>query len=133
MFLLDTNTVRNSLKGNLRVQRHFQRAAPDSLVVSSIVEAELRYGIIKGGLENSKLGSLVNVFLAKVDVLPWTKATAKSFAQLRTESEAKGITVDTVDLMIATHAGENKSLTLVTSDGALLKLKPWIKVVDWTF
>ncbi len=100
--------------------------------MSSIVEAELRYGIIKGGLDETKLGRLVDVFLAKVDVLPWTKATAKAFAQLRTESEAKGVTVDTVDLMVATHARENESLTLVTSDGALLRLKPWIKVVDWT-
>jgi len=132
MFILDTNTVSNSFKGNVRVQRHIQQAAPNSLFVSVIVEAELRYGIIKGGLENTKLGDLVKTFLAKVEVLPWTQLTARCFAQLRTDSEARGITVDTVDLMIATHAKEDRNLTLVTNDGALLKLKPWIKVVDWT-
>jgi tRNA(fMet)-specific endonuclease VapC len=133
MFILDTNTVSNSLKsGNLVLRRHFQRAAPNSLFVSSIVEAELRYGIVKAGLEKSKLGGLVDIFLAKVIVLPWTRLTAKCFAKLRTESEAKGITVDMVDLMIATHAKEDQSLTLVTNDGALLKLKPWINVTNWT-
>ncbi len=132
MFLLDKNTVSHALKGNLRVQRHLQRADPNSLFVSSIVEAELRYGIIKAGLANTKLGGLVTTFLAKVDVLPWTKVTARHFAELRADSEKKGLTVDMVDLMIATHAREDKNLTLVTNDGALLKLKLWIKVADWT-
>ena len=100
----------------------------------SIVEAELRYGIIKAGLANTKLGGLVTTFLAKVDVLPWTKVTARHFAELQADSEKKGLTVDMVDLMIAQpHAKEDKNLTLVTNDGALrAKLKSWIKVADWT-
>jgi tRNA(fMet)-specific endonuclease VapC len=132
MFLLDTNTVSNSLKRDYpALQRHFQQSPPNSLFVSSLVAAELRYGIIKKGLQTSKIGRLVDIFLAKVEIRPWTDLTARCFAQLRTDSEANGITVDTVDLMIATHAKED-GLTLVTNDRALLKLKPWIKVVDWT-
>jgi tRNA(fMet)-specific endonuclease VapC len=132
MFILDTNTVSKSLKGgSTNLQRRFRQAPPNSLFVSSIVAAELHYGIVKKGLEVSKIGRLVDMFLAKVEILPWTRLTAKFFAQLRTDSEAKGITVDMVDLMIATHAKED-GLTLVTNDAALLKLKPWIKVVDWT-
>ena len=132
MFILDTNTVSKSLKkGYPALERHFRQAPPGSLFISSIVAAELRYGIIKAGLQTSRIGRLVEIFLAKVEIRPWTELTAKCFAQLRTDSKAKGLNVDMVGLMIATHAKE-EGFTLVTNDGALLKLRPWIKVVDWT-
>ena len=102
------------------------------LRISSIVEAELRYGLVKKGITKSKVGGLVDTFLTMVKILPWGSSTAQCFAQLRTDSEAKGITVETVDLMIATHAKEDSNLTLVTNDGTLLRLRTWIKVVDWT-
>lgn len=102
------------------------------LRISSIVEAELRWGLGKKGITKSKVGVLVDTFLRTVRILSWESSTAQCFAQLRTDSGARGITVDTVDLMIAAQAKEDGSLTLVTNDGALLRLKPWIKVVDWT-
>jgi tRNA(fMet)-specific endonuclease VapC len=133
VFLLDTNIVSKLLKqGELNIQRHFQRAEKSGLAVSSITTAELRCGIVKRGLETTRLGSLVDAFLVRVTILPWTVRTALHFARLRADSEADGVTVDMLDLMIATHAHEDPSLTLVTNDGALLKLKPWIKTVDWT-
>ena len=106
--------------------------ALSDLRISSIVEAELRYGLVKKGITKSKVGVLVDTFLRAVQILSWESSTARCFAQLRTESEATGITVDTVDLMVATHAKEDSNLTLVTNDGALLRLRPWINVVDWT-
>jgi len=106
--------------------------ALSDLRVSSIVEAELRYGLVKKGVTKSKVGVLVDTFLKTVKILPWESSTARCFAQLRADSEATGLTVDSIDLMIATHAKEDSSLTLVTNDGALLRLRPWIKVVDWT-
>jgi tRNA(fMet)-specific endonuclease VapC len=132
MFLLDTNTVSKLMRAPTpTLLRHFNKVARVDLRVPSIVEGELRYGLIKKGIEKTKLGILVDTFLKSVTILPWTSATAECFAKLRTDSEARGVTVDTVDLMIATHAKEDK-LTLVTNDAALHLLKPWIKVVDWT-
>jgi tRNA(fMet)-specific endonuclease VapC len=131
MFLLDANTISGVLKqASPGLQRHFQRVQSTELFVSSLVEAELRYGIAKRGLQGSRLGNAVDTFLANVIILPWTSSTATHFAQLRTDSEATGVTIDTVDLMIATHAKE-QTLTLVTHDEALHQLKPWIKVADW--
>jgi tRNA(fMet)-specific endonuclease VapC len=102
------------------------------LRISSIIEAELRCGLAHKGITKSKVGILVDTFLTTVKILPWKSSTAQCFAQLRTDSESQGVTVDTVDLMIATHAKEDTNLTLVTNDGALLRLRSWIKVVDWT-
>ncbi len=133
MFLLDTNTVSRWVKApNAALVRRFNQVALSDLRVSAITEAELRHGLVKAGITKGRVGGLVDKLLFIAEILPWKSSTAQSFAQLRTESEAKGITVDIVDLMIATHAKEDKSLTLVTNDGALLKLKPWIKVADWT-
>jgi tRNA(fMet)-specific endonuclease VapC len=70
------------------------------------------------------------VQLSKVTVLPWTSFTAKEFARLRADSEATGVTLATVDLMIAASAKEH-NLTLVTHDWALFQLNSWIRVEDW--
>ena len=106
--------------------------ALSDLRISAIVEAELRYGLVKKEITKSKVGVLVDTFLRAVRIVSWESSTAQCFAQLRTDSEARGVTVDTVDLMVATHAKEDSNLTLVTNDGALLRLRPWIKVIDWT-
>jgi tRNA(fMet)-specific endonuclease VapC len=133
MFLLDANTISQWIKSpNAKLMGHLKRVPLAELAVSPIVEAELRYGLAKKGITKSRLGVLVDTFLSAVQILSWESSTARCFAQLRTDSEAKGITVDTVDLMIASHAKEDANLTLVTNDGALLRLAPWIKVVDWT-
>jgi predicted nucleic acid-binding protein len=102
------------------------------LRISSIVEAELHYGLVKKGIAKSKVGVLVDTFLTAVQTLPWESSTAQCFAQLRTDSEARDITIETVDLMIATHAEEDSNVTSVRNDKALPRLRPWIKVVDWT-
>ena len=132
-FLLDANSIRYWVKTpNATLRRHFHQVALSDLRISAIVEAELRYGLVKKGITKSKVGVLVAAFLMTVQILPWECSTAQCFARLRTDSEAKGITVHIVDLMVATHAREDGDLTLVTNDGALLRLRPWIKVVDWT-
>jgi tRNA(fMet)-specific endonuclease VapC len=131
MFLLDTNTISHWIRAsNPTLQRHFDGVPLSDLVVSSIVEAELRYGIAKRGLEASRAGGLVDTFLSNVAILAWTSSTAKRFARLRTDSEAAGVTIATADLMIATHAYEH-GITLVTQDRALFQLTPWIVVADW--
>jgi tRNA(fMet)-specific endonuclease VapC len=131
VFLLDTNTVSLSFRAPTpALARRFQTAPPASLFLSSIVEAEIRYGIAKKREAGAKLARLFDLFLSKVTVLPWTSASAREFAQLRTASEAAGVTIATVDLMIATSAKEH-DLTLVTHDGALFQLRPWLRVEDW--
>ena len=115
---------------SLTLQQRFKTAPPLSLFLSSIVEAEIRYGIAKKRLEGTKLARLFDQLLGKVTVLPWTSSTAKAFARLRTDSEATGVTLATVDLMIAASAKEH-NFTLVTHDKALFQLQPWVRIEDW--
>ena len=132
MFLFDTNTVSLLFRApSSSLERKFKAAPPLSLFLSSIVEAEIRYGIAKKQLEGTKLARLFDQFLSKVIVLPWTSSTAKEFARLRTDSESTGVTLATVDLMIAASAKEH-GLILVTHDRALFRLRRWIHVEDWT-
>ncbi len=131
MFSLATNTVSLLFKApSSRLEQKFRAVPFSSLFVCSIVEAEIRYGIAKKRWEATKLSGVVDQFLSSVTILPWTSSTAKKFARLRTDAEATGVTIATVDLMIAAHAQEH-DLTLVTHDGALLRLRPWLRVVDW--
>lgn len=131
MNLLDTNTVSMLFRApSSSLEQKFKAAAPFSLFLSSIVEAEIRYGIAKKGWEGTRLAWLFEQLLSKLTVLPWASSTAKAFARLRTDSEATGVTLATVDLMIAASAKEH-GFTLITHDKALFQLRPWIGVEDW--
>ncbi len=68
-------------------------------------------------------------FLAAVDVLPWTGATARRYATLRAELERRGRPLGALDLMIAAHAVERDAL-LVTNDRAFGSV-PRLRVDDW--
>lgn len=131
MFLLDTNTVSLSFRApSASLEQKFKAASPASLFLSAIVEAEIHYGIVKKRAEGARLARLFDLFLSKVTVLSWTSATAKEFAHLRTNAEAAGVTIATVDLMIAASAKEH-DLILVTHDQALFQLSPWMRVENW--
>jgi tRNA(fMet)-specific endonuclease VapC len=67
-------------------------------------------------------------WLENIEILPWTSAGA--YATLRQQSEAKGITCGSLDLLIAAHAVATHR-TLVTNDKALHRLSTWLAVVDW--
>ena len=94
-----------------------------------VTEAELLYGVAKRP-EARKLRTAVDAFLAAIDVLPWTSATARRYAALRAELERRGRPLGPLDLMIAAHAGEHDAV-LVTNDRAFGAV-PGLRIEDWT-
>jgi tRNA(fMet)-specific endonuclease VapC len=101
----------------------------DSLCLSVISEAELRYGLArKPGAIN--LHKVVNEFLRRVDVLAWGSDVADHYGNLRAELESKSDSLGPLDMQIAAHAF-SIGATLVTNDQAFKRVKK-LKVVDWT-
>jgi tRNA(fMet)-specific endonuclease VapC len=126
--MVDTNTASGLLKGQPSIVAHLQAAAPERICLSVVTEAELRYGVARRP-EARKLRAAVEEFLAAVDVLPWTGATARRYATLRAELERRGRPLGALDLMIAAHAVERDAL-LVTNDRAFGSV-PGLRVDDW--
>ena len=122
IYLLDTNMVSYIVKGRSPVARtrlltlqHDEIAA-----VSSITQAEIRYGLAKRP-EATALKTLMEGFLASVQVFPWGRDEADAYGHVRAKLEKAGISLGSMDLMIATHA-ISVGATLVTNDKAFAQV-----------
>jgi len=128
-FMLDTNAASGLVKGQPKVIARFKAEAPDSVCLSAVTEGEMLYGVARRP-EARRLRAALNEFLAAIDVLPWTSATARRYANLRAGLERQGRPLSALDLMIAAHAVEH-DMTLVTNDRAFSAI-PGLRLEDWT-
>ena len=128
-FTLDTNAASGLVKGQPKVTARFKAEAPHCVCLSAVTEGEMLFGVARRS-EARRLRVAVNEFLAAIDVLPWTSATARRYATLRAGLERQGRPLSALDLMIAAHAAEH-DMTLVTHEDAFGAV-PGLRVEDWT-
>jgi tRNA(fMet)-specific endonuclease VapC len=130
LYLLDTNTVSYYIADKPpQVRVNLRRVSSQSTAVSTITEAELRYGIARTPNALRRRES-VESFLLNALILPWESAAARTYGQLRASQERKGRTLSVEDLMIAAHA-LSLDLALVTHDQAFTFVDG-LKTEDWT-
>jgi tRNA(fMet)-specific endonuclease VapC len=129
-YLLDTNTASYAIKGNVaRVREQLLNIPMAEIGISVISEAELRFGV--AGLPAAiRLKTLVEEFLLRVDVLPWTSEAARHYAQIRAALEKSGRPIGNMDMMIAAHALSVKAV-LVTHDRVFRRVKG-LSIEDWS-
>ena len=130
-YLLDTSIASHVIRGDRPlVMKRLMSVPPDSIVVSVITEAELRYGVVKRG-EPKGLKSRVEAFLLMVDVLPWTRDIVEAYASLRVARESAGAPLAPMDMLIAAHA-KVTGATLVSSDSAFSFFPAGLHLEDWS-
>ncbi|WP_085315663.1 type II toxin-antitoxin system VapC family toxin [Derxia lacustris] len=130
-YLLDTNIVSHVIRGDIvRVRERLAAVPMSEIGISVVTEAELRYGLAKRG-NPAGLTQRVHEFLIRVDVLPWDSDAAISYSRLRTDCESAGITLASLDLMIAAHA-KAVGATLVSHDRVFQRVPVGLTVEDWT-
>ena len=127
--MLDSNTLSYLFRAHPAVSRRVASAEISTLCISSMVEAELRYGIARRP-RATQMRHGMEQLLTRLDVLSWTSATAKRFGKLRAELEGMGRPLSLFDTLIAAHALEADAV-LVTSDRSFGRV-PGLKVEDWT-
>ena len=129
-FLLDTNIASFLVKGDNSALLHRARAVPPShLVLSSITEAEMRFGIERLPPE-AKLRVTVPKFLESIESAPWDTLCAREYGPLAAAQQKSGKSLSMADTMIAAHALA-LGLTLVTNDKAFSRIAS-LSVEDWT-
>jgi tRNA(fMet)-specific endonuclease VapC len=130
-YMLDTNIASHVIKGDIPIVRERLAAVPmHSLTVSVATEAELLYGVAKRGHPHG-LSTRVQAFLARVEVLPWTRDVAQVYANLRARCEAAGVGLAPMDMMIAAHAKASDAI-LITRDRAFSRVPDGLLLEDWT-
>ena len=129
-YLLDTNTASYVIKGNFpRVREHLLKVPMADVGISSVTEAELRFGVarIPGA---RKLAVAVEEFLLRLEILPWDSACARRYAELRASLEGVGEPMGNMDMMIAAQA-LGADAVLVTHDRVFRRVKG-LRVDDWS-
>ena len=129
-YLLDTNTASYLIKGNFpRVRERLLKVPMAEIGISVVTEAELRFGVARLP-EAVKLRTVVEEFLLRVEVLPWTSKVTKHYARIRAALEKDGEPMGNLDMMIAAQAVAADAV-LVTHDRVFRRVKG-LKCVDWT-
>ena len=130
-YLLDTNTVSYIAKGKSPAARARLEALgeEDIVCISSITEAELRYGLAKRPTAH-RLRAAVEAMLFKLRTLPWASREAIAYGELRARLEAKGVTLSEMDLQIAAHAVALNAV-LVTNDSIFHQLEDLRSTENW--
>ncbi len=130
-YLLDTNTISYIARGRSAVARaRLEALLPeDTVCISSITEAEIRYGMAKRP-EAHALRAAVEGLLFKLRVLPWGSGEAAAYGDLRADLETKGISLAAMDMLIAAHAIAEGAV-LVTNDKAFSAVEGLHAVENW--
>jgi tRNA(fMet)-specific endonuclease VapC len=131
LYLLDTNAASDIFKGRSRSARAAldHARATTRVAISVLTKAEILFGIMKRP-DVIRFREAFEGFCSLVEVLPWTDAAAESYAQLRSALKERNLTVDTMDLLIASQAHASGAV-LVTRDRGFRHLSGLVDVVLW--
>lgn len=129
-YLLDTCTVSYLLNGKFpKVFENFNKHKEMDIAISAITHAELMYGIKKNRV-SAKVKRTVIDFCDLITTLPFTKACALAYSEMRSAYENKGISLGAMDGLIAAHAIAERRI-LITKDQAFSRIKE-LTVEDWS-
>ena len=129
-YMLDTNICIYIIKKRpIHIIQTLQQYDIGDLCISSIVVAELEYGIAKSSKPQENRFSLME-FLAPFEIIDFDEKAAKAFGEIRANLEKQGKVIGPFDLQIAAHALSN-DYVIVTNNVKEFERVDGLKVVNW--
>ncbi len=129
MILLDTNICIYVINARPpAVLARFRQHRLGEIGVSSVVAAELAFGVAKSGSARNR--QALEMFLAPLAVLPFDDAAAWAYGTLRAELERRGTSIGGLDTLIAAHA-ISRQAQLVTHHTREFAQVPGLQLADW--
>ena len=129
MILLDTNIciyIINARPPSVLAKFHDFRLGDIGL--SSVVAAELAYGVAKSGSPRNR--QALEGFLAPLEVVPFDEHAVWAYGALRADLERRGQPIGALDTMIAAHA-LSMDATLVTNNTREFERVESLKLQNW--
>jgi tRNA(fMet)-specific endonuclease VapC len=129
-YMLDTDTCISLLKTrHEKIIRKLSRLPVEDVGISSVVSAELWYGVALSEKKKQSEAALRD-FLGFVNVLEWPAGACPSYGRIRAHLRKKGTPIGAMDLLIASHASFLNAV-LVTNNIKEFNRIPDLKVEDW--
>ena len=129
MFLLDTDTCIDVLRGIRSVSQRLQGVSPDDCSVSSITAFELYAGTLLSAHPERERAK-VERFLEQITIIAFDRVAARHAASIRVELQRSGSTIGAYDLLIAAEATRS-GLVLVSSNKREFERIPNLRLESW--
>ena len=129
-YMLDTNTCIAIIKKRPpELKKRLKRLSIGEVGVSSVVIAELWYGIIQSYKRKHNEEAL-SEFLQYVTVSDWSAHAAPEYGRIRADLRKKGTPIGAMDLLIAAHALALNAV-VVTANVKEFRRVSNLKVENW--
>ena len=129
MILLDTNICIYIINAKPpEVLARFHRFRLGEIGISSIVAAELAYGVAQSGSMRNR--SALEMFLAPLEILPFDDKVSWAYGDLRATLERQGQPIGAMDTMIAAHA-RSLDAVLVTNNTREFSRVSGLRLENW--
>ena len=119
MYLLDTDTIIFSLKGNAAVEKNLRRHFYDPIKVSVISLMELYYGAHKSQKVTSNLAK-IKTLENSLEIIPIGKESVEIFGIHKAKLEKADTPLDDFDLILASCALAHNLVLVTNPDKSLL-------------
>lgn len=129
-YLIDTDIIIYSLKGNENVQKIFLERKNLSKAISVITYGELIFGAKKSKSREKNLATVYRIG-ELFPVIEITKGIVETFGEVKASLQKKGNTVDDFDLLIGSTA-LYLNYTLVTNNEKHFAMIPGLSIENWT-
>jgi len=129
LYMLDTNIV-SELARNPQgaVAKRIADVGPDTICVSIVTAAELRYGCAKKG--SPRLLAQIEAILGSMQILALDVSADTEYGGIRAELEAAGKPIGPNDLFIAAHAYALEAVLVTANVSEFSRIRA-LKVENW--
>lgn len=115
MYLLDTCTVSDFIKGDTNTLLKIKATNPSDLFLSSIIYMKIEYGLQRNPRKAIAIQGILQDFFKSIQILSFGYEEAQYAGRIRAELMNKGTPIGPYDLLIAATAMHHK-LTVITSN-----------------
>ncbi len=130
MYLLDTNICAYFINRRYKkVTRRFLEVDPQDISISSIVAAELAYGVENSSRVESNRANLRD-FLSLVQVIAWDSVAVWHYASQKTKLKRSGAMIGELDLLLGCQALAMNA-TFVTNNTREFERIDGLKLENW--
>ena len=128
-YLIDTDIVINSIKGNKKVNQRISEYAAIPKAISIITFGELLYGA-KKSIQRDKNTSIIYRLAEIFPIVGITRSTIEAFTDVKMALDLKGERIEDFDLLIAATA-LSVNYTLVTNNTKHYKRIEGLQLENW--